>query len=102
SEARVREKGHRAGSCNVDVMVAMNAQTYLQDLHEVTPGGVLLYVSTWPRDKLLSRPDVTILGVPLARMCNEHFANARTRVLMKNMAYVGALTALLDIERGVG
>jgi len=100
-EIRVSEKGHLARSGNVDVMVAMNAQTYLQDLHEVTPGGVLLYDSTWPRDKLLSRPDITILGVPLARMCNEHFANARTRVLMKNMAYVGALTALLDIERAV-
>src|SRR5690606_7583422 len=100
-EIRVNEKGRLARSGDVDVMVAMNAQTYLQDLHEVTPGGVLLYDSTWPRDRLLSRPDITILGVPLARMCNEHFANARTRVLMKNMAYGGALTALLDIEREV-
>ena len=100
-EIRVNEKGRLARSGNVDVMVAMNAQTYVQDLHEVTPGGVLLYDSTWPREQLLSRPDITILGVPLARMCNERFENARTRVLMKNMAYVGALTALLDIDRAV-
>ena len=60
---------------------------------------MLLYDSTWPRDRLLSRPDIEILGVPLARMCNEHFANARTRILMKNMAYVGVLAALLELDR---
>ena len=100
-EIRVSEAGYLARSGRVDVMVAMNAQTYLQDLHEVSPGGILLYDSTWPRDQLLARPDITILGVPLAKMCNEHFKSARTRVLMKNMAYVGALAALLDLDREV-
>ena len=100
-EIRVSEAGHLARSGRVDVMVAMNSQTYLQDLHEVSPGGTLLYDSTWPRDRMLARPDITVLGVPLARMCNEHFKSARTRVLMKNMAYVGALVALLDIDRDV-
>src|SRR5690349_21667238 len=82
-------------------MVAMNAQTYARDLQEVAPGGVLIYDSTWPRDRLLSRPDIDIIGVPLARMCNERFANARTRILMKNMAYVGVLAALLELDRNV-
>ena len=100
-EIRVSEAGHLARSGRIDVMVAMNAQTYLQDLHDVSPGGTLIYDSTWPRDRLLSRPDIKILGVPLARMCNEHFRNARTRILMKNMAYVGALVALLDLDRKV-
>ncbi len=100
-EIRVSERGHLARSGRVDVMVAMNSQTYLQDLHEVSPGGTLLYDSTWPRDRMLARPDITILGVPLAQMCNEHFSSPRTRVLMKNMAYVGALVALLDLDRDV-
>ena len=100
-EIRVSEAGYLARSGRVDVMVAMNSQTYLQDLHEVSPGGTLLYDSTWPRDRMLARPDITVIGVPLARMCNEHFKNARTRVLMKNMAYVGALAALLDLDREV-
>ena len=82
-------------------MVAMNAQTYARDLEEVAPGGVLLYDSTWPRDRLLARADIEIIGVPLARMCNERFANARTRILMKNMAYVGVLAALLELDRAV-
>ena len=98
-EIRVSKDGYLARSGAVDIMVAMNAQTYARDLKEVAPGGVLLYDSTWPRDRLLSRPDIEIIGVPLARMCNERFANARTRILMKNMAYVGVLAALLELDR---
>jgi 2-oxoglutarate/2-oxoacid ferredoxin oxidoreductase subunit alpha len=100
-EIRVSKDGYLARSGAVDVMVAMNSNTYAQDLAEVAPGGTLVYDSTWPRDRLLARGDVRILGVPLARMCNEHFSNARTRILMKNMAYVGTLAALLDLDRSV-
>ncbi len=100
-EIRVSGDGYLARSGDVDVMVAMNAQTYQKDLNRVTPGGVLIYDSTWPRDRQLARSDITILGVPFARMCNEHFSNARARILMKNMCYVGALAALLDIDMDV-
>ena len=100
-EIRVSKDGYLARSGSVDIMVAMNAQTYARDLQEVAPGGVLLYDSTWPRDRLLARADIEVIGVPLARMCNERFANARTRILMKNMAYVGVLAALLELDRGV-
>ena len=100
-EIRITKDSYLARSGHVDIMVAMNAQTYQQDLRDVSPGGVMIYDSTWPRDSMLSRDDVTILGIPLARMCNEHFTNARARILMKNMAYVGALAALLDLDRDV-
>jgi 2-oxoglutarate ferredoxin oxidoreductase subunit alpha len=100
-EIRVSKDGYLARSGAVDVMVAMNAQTYARDLQEVSPGGVLIYDSTWPRDRLLARADIDVIGVPLARMCNERFANARTRILMKNMAYVGVLAALLELDRSV-
>ena len=100
-EIRVSKDGYLSRSGNVDVMVAMNAQTYQRDLAEVTPGGVLIYDSTWPRDRQLARADIDIIGVPLARLCNERFANARTRILMKNMAYVGVLAALLELDRAV-
>jgi 2-oxoglutarate ferredoxin oxidoreductase subunit alpha len=79
-------------------MVAMNAQTYSRDLAEVSPGGWLIYDSTWPRHKQLDRDDVTVLGVPLSKMCNESFDGARARILMKNIAYVGVVSALLDID----
>src|SRR6187455_3769186 len=65
-EIRVSKDGYLARSGAVDIMVAMNAQTYARDLQEVAPGGVLLYDSTWPRDRLLSRADIEVIGVPLA------------------------------------
>ena len=100
-EVRVTKDGYRARADRVDIMVAMNAQTYAQDMAEVASGGWLLYDSTWPRSRLLDREDITVLGVPLSRMCNEHFDGARARILMKNIAYVGALAALLDIDLDV-
>ena len=79
-------------------MVAMNAETYARDAKEVAPGGYLVYDSTWPRPALLKREDITVLGVPLARMCNENFNGVRTRILMKNICYAGVLAALLDLD----
>ncbi len=100
-EIRVSKDGWTARSGNVDLMVAMNLESYEQDLKTVSPGGALLYDSTWPRPKLHGREDITVIGVPLAKMTNSEFANARTRVLMKNMAYVGAVAALTGIDMDV-
>jgi len=100
-EIRASEKGHLARSGRVDVMVAMNAETYKHDLAEVVSGGYLIYDSTWPRHSLLKRDDITIIGVPLSKMCNETFPNARARILMKNVMYVGVLAALLDLDLDV-
>jgi 2-oxoglutarate ferredoxin oxidoreductase subunit alpha len=97
-EVRVTEDGFQSRAERVDLMVAMNAQTYASDMAEVSPGGWLVYDSTWPRSKQLDRGDITVLGIPLSKMCNEHFEGARARILMKNIAYVGVLAALLDID----
>ncbi len=100
-EVRANHKGYMSRSGHVDVMVAMNAQTYAQDLADVSPGGFLIYDSTWPRERQLTRDDITVLGVPLAKLSNEHFSDARVRILMKNVAYVGVLSALLGIDANV-
>jgi 2-oxoglutarate ferredoxin oxidoreductase subunit alpha len=97
-EIRVSNEGYQARADRVDLMVSMNVQTYSADMAEVVPGGWLLYDSTWPRSKLLDREDINIIGIPLARMCNERFNGVRARILMKNIAYVGALAALLEID----
>jgi 2-oxoglutarate ferredoxin oxidoreductase subunit alpha len=97
-EIRANRDGYMSRSGRVDMMVAMNVQTYQKDLDEVSPGGFLIYDSTWPRALTLQRHDITVLGVPLSRMCNEAFSIARTRILMKNVAYVGVLAALLNID----
>jgi 2-oxoglutarate ferredoxin oxidoreductase subunit alpha len=97
-EIRANHDGYMSAAGRVDVMVAMNAQTYQKDLEEVSSGGILLYDSTWPRERTLFRDDITVLGVPLSKLCNEAFSVARIRILMKNVAYVGALAALMDID----
>ncbi|MCP5093495.1 MAG: 2-oxoacid:acceptor oxidoreductase subunit alpha [Gammaproteobacteria bacterium] len=97
-EIRVTADGYQARSNRVDVMVAMNAQTYAKDLADVAPGGWLIYDSTWPRSTLLNRHDITIIGIPFSKMCNEQFDGVRARILMKNIAYVGSVAALLDID----
>jgi len=97
-EIRANHHGYMSRSAGVDVMVAMNAQTYQKDLKEVSPGGFLIYDSTWPRERALHRADITVLGVPLAKLCNEAFEVARIRILMKNVAYAGVLAALMDID----
>jgi len=98
---RANQAGYMSSAGRVDLMVAMNVQTYQKDLEEVSPGGFLLYDSTWPRERSLYREDITVLGVPLSKLCNEAFSVARIRILMKNVAYVGALAALLDIDLDV-
>ncbi|MDJ0917748.1 MAG: 2-oxoacid:acceptor oxidoreductase subunit alpha [Woeseiaceae bacterium] len=100
-EIRVTGDGYQSRANRVDIMVAMNAQTYARDMAEVTTDGILIYDSTWPRSNLLDRDDINVLGVPLSRLCNEHFDGARTRILMKNIAYVGVISALLDIDLDV-
>jgi 2-oxoglutarate ferredoxin oxidoreductase subunit alpha len=97
-EIRVTGAGYQSRSNRIDVMVAMNAQTYARDMAEVAPGGWLIYDSTWPRSRQLNREDISVIGIPFSRMCNEHFSGARARILMKNIAYVGALAALLDLD----
>ena len=100
-EIRVNKHGHVARSPNVDLMVAMNPKTYEQDIAEVRPGAAVLYDSSWPLDEELRRADVMFLGIPLSHMCVENFKGARERILMKNIAYVGAMAALLSIDLGV-
>jgi len=97
-EIRVTRDGHRARAGQVDIMVALNAETYARDLQEVVSGGYFIYDSTWPRPALLKRDDITVLGVPLAQLCNDAFQGVRTRILMKNICYAGVLAGLTGID----
>jgi 2-oxoglutarate ferredoxin oxidoreductase subunit alpha len=100
-EIRVNRDGHTARTPVFDLIVAMNAETYARDVAEVRLGGYVLYDSTWPLDPKLERAGVQFLGVPLAQMCRESFDKPREQILMKNIAYAGALAALLGIETKV-
>jgi 2-oxoglutarate/2-oxoacid ferredoxin oxidoreductase subunit alpha len=100
-EIRVNRHGYTARTPHFDLLVAMNPATYDKDVAEVRPGGWLVYDSTWPLDSRLARPDVTYLGIPLAEMCNAEFNAVRERILMKNIAYAGALAAFLGMDTDI-
>jgi 2-oxoglutarate/2-oxoacid ferredoxin oxidoreductase subunit alpha len=100
-EIRVNKHGYTARTPHFDLMVALNPATYDKDVAEVRPNGWLLYDATWPLDDRLHRSDVTYLGIPLAEMCNAQFKGVRERILMKNIAYAGALAALLGMDTGI-
>jgi 2-oxoglutarate ferredoxin oxidoreductase subunit alpha len=97
-EIRVTRDGYAARASQVDIMVAMNAETYSKDVRELCSGGYLIYDSTWPRSALLQRGDITVLGVPLAKLVNENFEGVRNRILLKNVAYAGVVAALIEVE----
>ena len=100
-EIRVNGDGYMGRSGDIHLMIAMNGETYAKDLASVTPGGYLIYDSTWPRPHMLQRDDITVIGVPFSKMVNETFQAARSRILMKNMAYVGAVAALINLDMDV-
>ncbi len=95
-EVRISEAGHLGARGGTDLMVAMNPQTFDKDVEGIEPGGYLFYDNTKPARGL--RHDITVLGVPLTEICNREYADARQRQLFKNIIYVGALSALLDID----
>ena len=97
-EVRVSEAGYLGARGGVDLMVAMNPQTWDKDVLGIDPGGYLFYDSTKPLPKSKFRDDVRVIGVPLTEICNRAYADPRLRQLFRNIIYVGALAALLEIE----
>ena len=97
-EVRVNEKGYLARRGGVDLMVAMNPQTWDKDLEEIEPGGYLLYDSSKPMPASRFRSDIHVLGVPLTDLCATRYTDPRERQLLKNIVYVGVLAAMLGVE----
>jgi 2-oxoglutarate ferredoxin oxidoreductase subunit alpha len=100
-EVRISEAGHLGARGGLDLMVAMNPQTWDKDVAGIDPGGYLFYDSTKPMPASKFRDDITVLGVPLTAICNREYTDPRQRQLFKNIIYLGALSALLDIDTQV-
>ena len=100
-EARICEKGYHGRRGGVDMMVAMNPQTWDADVAEIEPGGYLFYDSTRPIPPDRFRDDIHIIGMPLTEISNASYQDPRQRQLFKNIIYVGALSVLLDLDADV-
>ncbi len=99
-EVRISEAGHLGARGGTDLMVAMNPQTWDKDVAGIEPGGYLLYDSTKPLPAAKFRDDITVIGVPLTAIANREYSEPRQRQLFKNIIYLGALSALLDMDVG--
>ena len=97
-EVRISQAGYLGTRGGVDLMVAMNPQTWDRDIAAIEPGGYLLYDSTRPVPASRFRNDITVVGIPLTAMCNREYSEPRARQLFKNMVYLGALTALIGLD----
>src|SRR3954465_68984 len=100
-EVRITEDGHLGARGGVDLMVAMNPQTWDKDVAMIEPGGYLFYDNTKPLPASKFREDITVIGVPLTAICNREYTDPRQRQLFKNIIYIGVLTALLDLDAKV-
>ena len=97
-EVRVTEDGHLGARGGIDMMVAMNPQTWDKDVASIEPGGYLFYDSTKPMPSSKFREDITVLGVPLTAITNSTYTDPRQRQLFKNIIYLGVMSALLDLD----
>lgn len=100
-EVRVSERGYLGRRGGIDIMVCVNPQSMAQDIKSVEPGGYFLYDNTKPLDLRLQRSDIEFIGIPLTEMCRREYTDPRQRQLFKNVIYVGALAALLDMDFAV-
>ena len=100
-EVRINEKGYLGRRGGIDMMVAMNPQTWDADIAEIESGGYLFYDNTRPIPAEKFREDITVIGVPLTEISNAHYSDPRQRQLFKNIIYIGALSILLDVEADV-
>ena len=90
-EVRVSERGWLGRRGGIDMMVAMNPQTWDQDVREIEPGGYLFYDSTRPLPQGAFRDDITVIGMPVTAICNATYEDPRQRTLFKNIMVLGAL-----------
>jgi 2-oxoglutarate/2-oxoacid ferredoxin oxidoreductase subunit alpha len=97
-EVRISEAGHLGRRGGVDIMVAMNPETWDEDIAEIEPGGYLLYDSTRDLPQSKFRDDINVIGAPLTEICNRTYSDMRQRQLFKNVIYLGVLSALLDMD----
>ena len=96
-EVRIVEDGWRGRRGGIDLMVAMNPETWSQDVAEIEVGGYLFYDSSKPLPASRLRDDITTIGVPITAICNAEYTDARQRQLFKNIVYLGALTIFFAI-----
>src|SRR5450755_1931170 len=93
---RVNKNGWVARKTDIDVLIAMNAETAREDVLSLGSGGAVIYDESLKLNEL--RSDLTYYAVPFDQLAATTGAEAKLRKLVKNMVYVGIAANLLSID----
>lgn len=93
---RANHRGYIARKKEIDLLVAMNAETAREDVLSLEPGCTVVYDEPLKLSAL--RDDVAFFPVPYDKIVAEVCPDAKLRKLVKNMIYDGVLAFLLSID----
>lgn len=96
-EVRVSEKGYLGRKDGIDILVGVNPQTYVEDIASVKKGGYFVYDSSKKLHDSFFREDIHFIGIPMMKLSMDNFTDPRKQQLFKNIIYVGAVAALIDL-----
>src|SRR5271156_2597811 len=93
---RVNKDGWIARKKEIDILVAMNPQTGIEDVKALQSGAICIS----PVELNLShvRSDVKHYQVPFNELAGKATENPKLRKLLTNMIYVGVVAELLHID----
>jgi 2-oxoglutarate ferredoxin oxidoreductase subunit alpha len=94
---RINKDGYTARKKELDILVALNPATWIEDAKTVRKGGVIIHSSDFPANAG-KREDVTYYPVPFKKLAEDNFTEIKLRKLLTNMIYVGVLCELLGMD----
>ncbi|MEL6633861.1 MAG: 2-oxoacid:acceptor oxidoreductase subunit alpha [Bacteroidota bacterium] len=97
-EVRISEAGYLGRREGIDILVGINPQSLPKDIASLREGGYLVYDSSKKLHPDLLRSDIHYLGIPMMELAMQHFERPRTQQLLKNIIYLGAMAAFLEME----
>jgi 2-oxoglutarate ferredoxin oxidoreductase subunit alpha len=93
---RASKHGYVARKKDIDILIAMNAETAREDILSLRPGSVAIYEDSANLKQY--RDDVTCYPVPFDKITAAVCSEAKLRKLVKNMVYVGVAAQLLSMD----
>jgi 2-oxoglutarate/2-oxoacid ferredoxin oxidoreductase subunit alpha len=93
---RANKHGYIGRKKEIDLVVALNAETAKEDALTLEPGAAIVYDAPMKLEAL--RNDLTFYPVPFDKIVAAVCPDAKLRRLVRNMIYDGVLAHLLGIE----
>ena len=93
---RASNSGHTARRDTVEILVAMNAPTFAEDLADLAPGGACFYADDLRLP--MQREDVVFYPMPIKELVKQANPPKDLKDYIANMGYVGIVAQLLGIE----